>query len=527
MKKMNEFMYQRRGFGANTRLDPLIGKSPSSAGVPPRSTKPKTLMSQSLLKGNSIHNNKLKAKDSNPKVMGIDKGPNIDEKIVIKVTDERKNINKSFEWRKSLLLKEMKYFEKHLKSSDSAEDIDISVHWDVTIFEWLMNFIHGRGTKLTKQNVIPILISAEFLIIRRLIEEWLDFIINNISDVVKVPIDMGWLSQGILKKLADSMTIKQLDAFKDPKDSLQSKLYSHKLDDLLKIEKNKLSRWIHWNILYTEEQSKWMTCPKAGIFIDYRGRVIADHFPDSNWKIEEFFNYLKKNNVSWRRIFWKVWARLITDECTVWGQKFVLSECDNCTYHPESPQFLFGSNNGTYPCWEVEAVRFSTGVHTGGCKNKRHTFKNLKSDSTDYYFLTKHYEILKEPVIKNSPENISKNEEIKTELKSENEIEDLKSLPQVIKPKLMSLLTLVKEFASGKYLKLMNYNCLDCAQLGSCWNKCLIMEDEDDDTPDFNFVLPKKLKPATQSKLNYFVNNFYKISHKNYLNYYVKIKNIF
>jgi len=130
MRKMNDYMYQRKGFGAHTRLDPLVGKSPSSAGVPPRSTKPKTLMSQSLLKGNGMHNNHLKPKESEPKSININptKTPLLDENIVIKVTDERKNINKNFECKKSLLLREMKYFENHLKSTDSAEDIDISVH---------------------------------------------------------------------------------------------------------------------------------------------------------------------------------------------------------------------------------------------------------------------------------------------------------------------------------------------------------------------------------------------------------------
>ncbi len=128
MRKMNDFVYQRRGFGAHTRLDPLVGKSPSSAGVPPRSSKPKTLMSQSLLKGNGMASSNIKPKENNARIVTIPKQTSIDESIVIKVTDERKNINKNFECRKSLLLREMKYFENHLKSTDSAEDIDISVH---------------------------------------------------------------------------------------------------------------------------------------------------------------------------------------------------------------------------------------------------------------------------------------------------------------------------------------------------------------------------------------------------------------
>lgn len=93
----------------------------------------------------------------------------------------------------------MKYFEKHLSNSDSAEDIDISVHWDVAIFEWLMGYINNRGPKLTKNNVIPILISAEFLVIRRLIDESILFFIQNLAEVSRVPIDMGCLSSSIVK----------------------------------------------------------------------------------------------------------------------------------------------------------------------------------------------------------------------------------------------------------------------------------------------------------------------------------------
>lgn len=68
-------------------------------------------------------------------------------------------------------------------------------------------------------------------------------------------------------------------------------------------------------MLYTDQQNEWMTCPKATIFIDYRGRVLAKHIPDSNWDINEFFSFMRKNGLSWRRIFWKVWARLYSDEC--------------------------------------------------------------------------------------------------------------------------------------------------------------------------------------------------------------------
>jgi len=161
-------------------------------------------------------------------------------------------------------------------------------------------------------------------------------------------------------------------------------------------DQNKLSRWVHCNILYTVEQSKWMTCPKAGIFIDYRGRVIADHLPDTNWSIEDFFGFLRKNGVSWKRIFWKIWGRLTTDECTEWGSMFAVADYNKCSYHTAEPIFGYGSNTGYYPWWSSEAVRFSTGVNAEGWQNKSHSFKLMKSDSIEYIYFNKHFEYLKE-----------------------------------------------------------------------------------------------------------------------------------
>jgi len=64
--------------------------------------------------------------------------------IIIHVLDENKKKQKYFKWSMSLLLKHMKYFENHLKLSQSSEDLDISVHWDVAVFEWLLNYIETK-----------------------------------------------------------------------------------------------------------------------------------------------------------------------------------------------------------------------------------------------------------------------------------------------------------------------------------------------------------------------------------------------
>ena len=58
--------------------------------------------------------------------------------IIIHVCDENKKLNKDFKCEKNLLVKNMKYFEKYLMDQKSIDDIDISVHCDIGIFDWLM-----------------------------------------------------------------------------------------------------------------------------------------------------------------------------------------------------------------------------------------------------------------------------------------------------------------------------------------------------------------------------------------------------
>ena len=64
--------------------------------------------------------------------------------IIIHVCDENKKLNKDFKCDKQLLITNMKYFERYLSDSKSADDIDISVHCDINIFDWLMRYIHRK-----------------------------------------------------------------------------------------------------------------------------------------------------------------------------------------------------------------------------------------------------------------------------------------------------------------------------------------------------------------------------------------------
>lgn len=71
----------------------------------------------------------------------------------------------------SLLVSKMGYF-ADVTAGQKLEDMDISVHCDIQIFEWLMKWVkseqgHSNTTDgqmhLNVNNVVPILVSACFL----------------------------------------------------------------------------------------------------------------------------------------------------------------------------------------------------------------------------------------------------------------------------------------------------------------------------------------------------------------------------
>lgn len=155
---------------------------------------------------------------------------------MIHVIDDSKNQKKDFTFSRSLLVKYMKYFEKCLKKISENDEIDISIHCDAGIFEWLLNYIFNqeeleksqpnslngqnnftttngwqlrvqkcdddsiknningsfsnavnfKGPKLDQKNVVSILISADFLKIDRLVKHCMEYFVNNIEEISKI-----------------------------------------------------------------------------------------------------------------------------------------------------------------------------------------------------------------------------------------------------------------------------------------------------------------------------------------------------
>ena len=229
--------------------------------------------------------------------------------IVIHVCDESKQLKQDFACPRALLMSEMRYFSHNLdinvrtssnsnhhhnnnnnnnNNSNSStggahayssipasalakktlDEIDISVHCDIFIFDWLMRYVKRNVPHLIEKNVatpldlfndtannimtydaetrallsieprfelancISILLSADFLIMSDLVDKCVLFIVCNMELVLQLPCIMNGIGERLLNKLAACVPTTRLDALVDRKDKLRSKLFQRKIEFL-------------------------------------------------------------------------------------------------------------------------------------------------------------------------------------------------------------------------------------------------------------------------------------------------------
>jgi Domain of unknown function (DUF3342) len=193
--------------------------------------------------------------------------------VTIHVCDDGRNVTRDFQCSRALLLSEMQYFKTYLSGQPGPQDdVDILVHCDIRIFEWLFRYVHWRpagrrredssecdapatvaltdttatsSTKQQQQNssscssssnnsskprlevstAVSILISSDFLRMDRLVQECLAFVARNFSEVVKLPIDLACLTDSMVASIAKLMTLEELATAKDRRDKLLSRLH--------------------------------------------------------------------------------------------------------------------------------------------------------------------------------------------------------------------------------------------------------------------------------------------------------------
>jgi hypothetical protein len=215
----------------------------------------------------------------------------------------------------------MKYFQTFLNENECGyEDVDISVHCDVKIFEWLMKFIHDRDDPplMEKSIVISILISSEFLQMEALVNQCLLFIASSLSDIIRLPIDLSCVAERLINKLALLVSPRVLATTKDRRDKIVNKLYKRRVEiDFSRKAPPRggrrsiaasLSCCRQCGMVYLESWEKKLDCAAATAHVDFRGRLVKRHMSVSGWSLTNYLKSLHIGGMSWEYIYWHVWA---------------------------------------------------------------------------------------------------------------------------------------------------------------------------------------------------------------------------
>ena len=128
--------------------------------------------------------------------------------ILVHVIDQGRGIARDFACNKDKVMCKMRYFQSYFVGKSQIDELDISVHCDVFIFEWLVRFLKDEGSpKLEIKNVVQILISSEFLGIDNLVENCLVFVAKHLEEVIKLPIEMSCLNVALLERLSTKISL--------------------------------------------------------------------------------------------------------------------------------------------------------------------------------------------------------------------------------------------------------------------------------------------------------------------------------
>ncbi|XP_070572412.1 SANT and BTB domain regulator of class switch recombination-like [Ptychodera flava] len=330
-------------------------------------------------------------------------GPN----MVIHVCDEAKNLKQDFTCPRDLLVQEMKYFAEYLSvDAHRWEEVDISVHCDVQIFDWLMRYVKRHmsenkkegAPKLEPGNVISILISSDFLKMVTLVEECIKYCHDNMSAIVATPCNMNCINDKLITRIASLFNHTEADEIKDRKDKFKSKLFCKKIEDLFdpqgtpdsKASAATLFRCSICKRLLTQDLNTKLKCLPNRMSTDREGNITYNHARDPSWDVNDFLIGLRNQVKNWREVYWRLWGSINYLKCSRCQQWFPCTELPHCQYHPEQAQFQNSVDNlaigavGIYPCCKQRTLRFDPTQQNTGCMVRDHvvTIQQTQVDET-------------------------------------------------------------------------------------------------------------------------------------------------
>ncbi|KAL6256822.1 hypothetical protein P5V15_011761 [Pogonomyrmex californicus] len=385
---------------------PIIKKSAPTAGDVKKSSSLGNVIENKI----SIYKERDKEKNKPNK-------KSLEGEVEIHVCDEDKNIRKNFRCPQKLLIQKMCYF-ADITAGQKLDEIDISVHCDVVIFDWLMRWVKKDIIKksewpvLEANNVIPIMVSACFLQMEPLLENCLQYCHDNMSDILKTSTVLTCLDDNLLTRLAELFTNEDVEMLKDKKDKIQSRLFCKLITSLLEvIPDNKRGHYNSLAMMFrcgkcgkniVQSISDFVPCIPNAMRIDNKGAIHSKHVRDLTWTLNDYVIALRSELRSWRKVYWRLWGDchfLLCQQCNVY---FPIHQIDWCCYHPESAQFFVNEQQrpmpfplGRYPCCSQSAYRFEALSNHGGCRYKEH-IPSIESEKelSILNILTAHREVI-------------------------------------------------------------------------------------------------------------------------------------
>lgn len=346
----------------------------------------------SLDHGNGIIFSQKSLRKKSPIV--VDQTRTTEPELTIHVCDEVKGVSRDFTCPQKLLVSKMGYF-ADITSGQKLEDMDISVHCDLEIFDWLIRWVKKEmlasvenWPKLSALNVIPILVSASFLQMEPLLLDCLSYCHAHLSEIVKVSPNLGCLNDNIISRLAAMFTNLELEMVKDKKDRIQPRLFCKMIQSLCEVEAQSIRghfatlagifRCMKCSKYLTQSVSSYVHCIPPNMKLNRWGQIVSSHVRDQNWSLSNYVANLHKELRSWRRVYWRLWASCHFLFCSICETHFAASQMQWCMYHPENAQFLGspseGGKIGRFPCCGLQlAYRYENiAGPSSGCQYRDH-----------------------------------------------------------------------------------------------------------------------------------------------------------
>lgn len=259
--------------------------------------------------------------------------------------------------------------------------MDISVHCDIGIFEWLMRWVkkeqmteEEEPPELDPHVVIAVLVSAAFLQMEPLLQECLLYCHRHMNEILRTSSNLSCINETVLTRLAAMYTNSEVESIRDRKDKIQTRLYFKLVQSLCEPEPESMRG--HWRSLarvfrcgrcqqlVSPSVASKIPCAAACTKILYDGSVTYEHERDSSWNINKFIEQLYKDLKTWRKVYWRLWGEAHFLYCSVCKRYFPVHQISWCRFHPDPPQYFTVEAQraplpvGRHPCCGERAFRF-------------------------------------------------------------------------------------------------------------------------------------------------------------------------